>query len=103
METMLKPHEHEALLILQEECAEVIQAVSKVFRFGIDNYKPGKPATNAEHLETEIGDVLCMIDILVTQGVIDPVKLDIAAGQKKEKLRTFSNIFKVKDGINYEG
>ena len=28
----------EVMDILQEECAEVIQAVSKISRFGIDNF-----------------------------------------------------------------
>ena len=65
----------ETLLILQEECAEVTQAVSKCFRFGLDNFKPGKPATNVEHLEVEIGDLLAMIDILVEQGIVDPDRL----------------------------
>ena len=51
--------------ILQEECAEVIQAVSKCSRFGIDNYKPGKPLTNREHLEEELGDLLAMVDIML--------------------------------------
>jgi NTP pyrophosphatase (non-canonical NTP hydrolase) len=48
----------EVMAILQEECAEVTQAVSKCFRFGLDNYKPGKPKTNREHLEDELGDVI---------------------------------------------
>ena len=48
----------EVMDILQEECAEVIQAVSKISRFGIDNMKPGKPLTNREHLEEELGDML---------------------------------------------
>ena len=54
----------EVMDILQEECAEVIQAVSKISRFGLDNFKPGKPKTNREHLEEEIGDLMCMIDLL---------------------------------------
>ena len=83
----------ETLLILQEECAEVTQAVSKCFRFGLDNFKPGKPATNAEHLETEIGDVLAMIDILVEQGIVDPDRLAAATAAKKEKLKQWSNIY----------
>ncbi len=29
--------QREILVITQEECAEVIQEVSKIFRFGIDN------------------------------------------------------------------
>ena len=89
MDTKVK----EALLILQEECAEVTQAVSKCFRFGLDNFKPGKPATNAEHLETEIGDVLAMIDILVDQGIVDKARLAAATAAKKEKLKQWSNIY----------
>ncbi len=46
----MDPKQKEALDILQEECAEVIQAVSKISRFGLDNLKPGKPKTNREHL-----------------------------------------------------
>ena len=48
--------EKEVMDILQEECAEVIQAVSKISRFGLDNLKPGKPKTNRDHLEEELGD-----------------------------------------------
>lgn len=83
----------ETLLILQEECAEVTQAVSKCFRFGLDNFKPGKPATNAEHLETEIGDLLAMIDILVELGVVKQENLITATAAKKLKLKQWSNIY----------
>jgi len=83
----------ETLLILQEECAEVTQAVSKCFRFGLDNFKPGKPATNAEHLEVEIGDVLAMIDILVEQGIVDKDRLAAATAAKKIKLKQWSSIY----------
>ena len=61
----MNPKEKEVMDILQEECAEVIQAVSKCSRFGIDNYKPGKPLTNREHLEEELGDLLAMVDIML--------------------------------------
>ena len=53
--------ETEILSIAQEECAEVIQAISKCFRFGLDNVKPGKPKTNREHLEEELGDLMAML------------------------------------------
>ena len=33
------------LVTIMEECAEVQQAVSKVLRFGSQNYHPGKPGT----------------------------------------------------------
>ena len=79
--------------ILQEECAEVIQAVSKISRFGIDNFKPGKSVTNREHLEEELGDVLAMIDILLEKKLISLDKLEIAKSAKIEKLKKWSNIY----------
>ena len=47
----------EVMLIAQEECVEVTQAISKVFRFGIDGEHNG--VTNRARLEEEIGDLLC--------------------------------------------
>jgi len=85
--------EKEVMDILQEECAEVIQAVSKISRFGIDNFKPGKPKTNREHLEEELGDMLAMIDILCSMGVIDLDKLRVAKLAKIEKLKKWSKIY----------
>jgi NTP pyrophosphatase (non-canonical NTP hydrolase) len=83
----------EVMDILQEECAEVIQAVSKISRFGIDNFKPGKPKTNREHLEEEIGDVLAMIDIMLEKNVISLDNLEAAKAAKIEKLKKWSNIY----------
>jgi len=83
----------EVMDILQEECAEVIQAVSKISRFGIDNLKPGKPKTNREHLEEELGDMLAMIDILKELGVVSGACLNAAKYAKIEKLKKGSNIY----------
>ena len=82
----------EVMDILQEECAEVIQAVSKISRFGIDNFKPGKPKTNREHLEEELGDMLAMICILEKMGVVNQNALEIATKAKIEKLKKWSTI-----------
>lgn len=79
--------------ILSEECAEVIQAVSKCHRFGLDNYKPGKPLTNAQHLEGEIGDLLAMVDLLKSMNVVSQEGLDAAKSAKIEKLKTWSSIY----------
>lgn len=83
----------EILLILQEECAEVTQAISKCFRFGIDNFKPDKPKTNLEHLEVELGDLLAMIDLLEQFGVIDRTNIEKAKHGKFEKLKQWSSIY----------
>jgi len=78
--------------ILQEEAAEVIQAVSKIRRFGADNAKYGTGQTNKEHLEEELGDMLAMIDILMINGVISWSNLHSAKRAKIEKLKKWSNI-----------
>ena len=89
----MDPKQKEALDILQEECAEVIQAVSKISRFGLDNLKPGKPKTNREHLEEELGDLIAMIDILTRNGIVDSANIEMAATAKIEKLKQWSKIF----------
>jgi NTP pyrophosphatase (non-canonical NTP hydrolase) len=91
---------NEILHILQEECAEVTQAISKCFRFGLDNAKPGKPLTNVEHLEGEIGDLLAMVDLLKYYNVVSEEGLNTAKQAKIEKLKMWSNIYEGgKDGI----
>jgi NTP pyrophosphatase (non-canonical NTP hydrolase) len=80
--------------ITQEECAEVVVAISKISRFGIDNYKPGKPLTNRQHLEEEVGDLLAMIDLMRDFGVIDMKSVEVARVAKIEKLKQWSSIFK---------
>lgn len=84
----------EILLILQEECAEVTQAISKCFRFGPDQMKPGKERTNISMLQEELGDLLAMIELLVKQDIgVDTVGLIDAKVKKIEKLKQWSNIF----------
>jgi NTP pyrophosphatase (non-canonical NTP hydrolase) len=83
----------EILDITQEECAEVVVAISKISRFGIDNYKPGKPKTNREHLEEELGDLLAMVDLMLDYNVVKQENIDIARKAKKEKLKLWSTIY----------
>lgn len=82
----------EILGILQEECAEVIVAVSKIRRFGIDNsYKDG--GTQREHLVQELGDVSLLIELLVAHNVVDQNELHQAKINKSVKLAKWSNIY----------
>ena len=91
--TKMDAQTKEVMDILQEECAEVIQAVSKISRFGLDNLKPGKPKTNREHLEEELGDLYAMIEILQELDVVSWTNIEQAALAKREKLKKWSNIF----------
>ena len=83
--------EMEALLILQEECGELTQSISKCFRFGKDGEWNG--TTNQQRLESEIGDVLAMIDILVENCYVSDSNINQAKISKKEKLKTWSKIY----------
>jgi NTP pyrophosphatase (non-canonical NTP hydrolase) len=86
--------EKEILDITQEECAEVIVAVSKISRFGLDNFKPGKPLTNRQHLAEELGDLQAMIDLCIKFNLVTSEQVNVAAGNKIAKLKVWSNIFK---------
>lgn len=88
-----------ALNITLEECAEVVQAISKIFRFGLDSSHPNRPGyTNKMHLEEEIGDLLCMIQLLKNQGLLDDSEVEIAMRKKLVKLQTWApDVFEVSD------
>lgn len=87
----MKESEKQILLICQEECAEVTQAISKVFRFGYDSEYNDR--TNRQRLTEEVGDLLAMIDLMFEAGIIDESSANMAAIQKKIKLKKWSNIF----------
>lgn len=75
--------------VLQEECAEVIQAVSKINRFGMHGEWQG--VTNRESLITEIGDVLAIIKVLMEETDINITEgdLEVAIEAKLKKLEIF--------------
>ena len=74
----------EVLTITMEECAELIKECSKIQRFGLT------PDKNM--LELEIGDLMCMIEILEEYGMIDLEQVKMAARGKREKLRQWSTL-----------
>jgi hypothetical protein len=84
--------QREILVITQEECAEVIQEISKIFRFGLDKqHKDG--ILHQEKLEQEIGDLLCMINLLTAHGLIRPDLVTQAVENKANKLKQWSKIY----------
>ena len=83
----------EIMLILQEEGAEVIQAVSKCMRFGPDQIKPNKDVSNISMLEEEIGDFLAMVELLTDLNIgVTTEGLEQAKKNKFEKLKLWSTI-----------
>ena len=49
---------------LQEEAAEIIQAVSKIRRFGPHNHHPLRTTTNLQELDNELTDFLAILQCL---------------------------------------
>lgn len=56
---------------LQEEAAEVIQAVSKINRFGEQNKHPDRTTTNKQELIQELEDFLAIVAVLEEMRWID--------------------------------
>jgi NTP pyrophosphatase (non-canonical NTP hydrolase) len=84
--TALDPELAETLVILQEECGEVVQAVSKIFRFGVGD------RTNREDFVAELGDLMAMIDLLMDLKFVSEDELAMAIIQKKRRLAAWSNL-----------
>ena len=94
------PVEREVLTILGEECAEVaielatvlgrIQVrASKMLRFGILEVQPGQPHDNVDRLSHEIGDLLVMLQIAESIGLIRTAAVDAGQEHKRQQLAKF--------------
>lgn len=57
---------------LQEEAAEVVQAVSKIRRFGPHNHHPDRTTTNLEELTGELEDFQAIVWALQEAKYLDP-------------------------------
>lgn len=82
---------NEALTMFIEECAEVIQAVTKVKRFGVDTTNSGSGEKNGSALTMELADLLAVIRLAEAHGAIDPpseemIKSAMARKQKYSSL-----------------
>jgi NTP pyrophosphatase (non-canonical NTP hydrolase) len=85
--------QEEILNITQEECAELIQIISKIRRFGINEYHIKDKVPNRERLAEEIGDVICMIQLITEHGIVDLDDVENARLKKIEKLKVWSKIY----------
>jgi len=72
----------ECLVVLMEECGEVIQECSKILRFGNDTSK----------LTKELGDLQFMINLAANHLAIDSVSIGVYANEKREKLKKYSDL-----------
>ena len=79
-------------IVCQEECSEVIQAISKVFRFGL-NTEYGNRQSNKKHLEEEIGQLLFSIEQLTEHWGLNPDAVAASYYNKKETYKQWEEYF----------
>ena len=76
----------EMLVITAEECGELIQACSKVIRSnGETKY--------LRNLQDEVGDVVCMIELLIANDLVTEEQIADRVREKKQKLKKWSLLF----------
>ena len=79
-------YETELLVITMEECGEMIEACSKAIR--CEDY------VDNDRLIEEVGDVLCMIELMKNRGMLSSRDLNNRVQLKKMKLLKWSNLIK---------
>jgi len=83
--------DEELMVITMEECGELIQVCAKALR-------SGKIEDN-EQLTEEVGDVMCMVGLLLESGLVDFDEIEERIQVKLAKLAKWSNL--VEDNAEY--
>lgn len=78
------------LIYLMEESGEVVQACSKVLRFGLETNRRNKDQTNQELLEEELGDMLFLVERLIDLGVVNKACIEANKKKKAKKLEIWA-------------
>jgi len=80
----LTPAEQERIVLLMEECAEVVQICGKILRHGWDSYHPDDNirTSNRSLLEKELGDLKAATHLMLEATDIDDHHIDHAAADK---------------------
>jgi NTP pyrophosphatase (non-canonical NTP hydrolase) len=85
MPTVQSTKVNEILDLLQEECGEVVQMVSKCRRFGLEEKR--------EDLVRELGDVALLIELLHAHQLFTHAELNQAKLMKSKKLAKWSTVY----------
>ncbi len=78
------------MIITAEECGELTQRCSKIIRkySTIDQIQEDQ----RKKLLEEAGDVLCMIELMVENGILTNEELGVRVNVKRDKLKIWSNL-----------
>lgn len=77
------------LTCLIEECAEVQKLAAKALRFGLDDHAPDSSATNSEDIAGECTDLLAIMEMLESEGIIPPFGDARLIQAKKDKVEKY--------------
>jgi NTP pyrophosphatase (non-canonical NTP hydrolase) len=88
---MIKDTDDELMVITMEECGELIQACSKAMR---------TREYSSQQLTEEVGDVMCMVGLLMQYGLIDEEEVEERVNVKLAKLAKWSYL--VDDNEEYK-
>ena len=80
---------NELLVITSEEASEIIKVVSKILRYGM------QPKDQKALIE-EIGDMQCMIDLIIENKLITKTEIKDRIKVKRNKLKKWSNLWQMK-------
>jgi hypothetical protein len=80
---------NELLVITSEEASEIIKVVSKILRYGMQ-------PKDQKGLIEEIGDMQCMIDLIVEHKLITKTQIKNRIKVKSKKLKKWSNLWQKK-------
>ena len=102
----LSPAEAEALALLAEEAAEVVQCVTKILRHGPlstnpDNKKNPK-RTNTNHLCKELGDMAASIRICTAYGMVHTGLVKRAENLKLRNIGQYLHHADIPDDVKKE-
>ena len=75
----------ELMIITMEECGELTQACSKVLRTDFRDHA-------LQDLKQEVADVVCMIELMKKNGLVNDADIVQGIQNKMEKLEIYSNL-----------
>ena len=76
----------ELMTLTSEECGELVQACMKIARDGLEKHRVAA-------LLEEVGDVQCLIDLLVKHEIVTEKAIKRRVKVKHNKLKRWSNLY----------
>lgn len=90
----LTPVQAELLALLAEECGELVQAIGKILRHGLDSYHPDSGIGNQESLEKEMGDVRAAMILLCDAKIAHKANVHTFADDKRCRVIPYLHHFR---------